>query len=179
MTAPNYINRTVWIKAYSDMLEVYDTDGDENGIIAIHTRSHSTGKWIMDIDHYLEVLLLKPGAVKNSVALSQMPVGLQRVYEKYFGASKSKAFVQMLLWARENKHTYQEIYSAVRLSEMKGVKDITVDAIKSAIISSKESINQKSNQTSIETNSGNNLRHYGVLFNLSKQIEYGDVNSYR
>ena len=175
----NYINRTIWIKAYSDMLEVYDTDGAENGIIAIHTRSHSTGKWIMDIDHYLEVLLLKPGAVKNSVALSQMPVGLQRVYEKYFGASKSKAFVQMLLWARENKHTYQEIYSAVRLSEMKGVRDITVDAIKSAIISSKESINQKSNQTSIETNSGNNLRHYGILFNLSKQIEYGDVNSYR
>ena len=164
-----YIGGEVWVKAFSDKIEVYNTDGTDNRLIAEHERSYETDAWVMDLNHYLEVLVLKPGAVKNSVALSQTPEALQSLYNRHFGSLKSKSFMELLLWARDNGHTYQDIISAVRLSEIKGVRDITADIIKSAITSSVDSITQKSNYASIEESSGCNLIQYGVLFNLSKQ----------
>ena len=51
-----------------EKVRVYDADRKK---MAEHERSYSHGSWTFDINHYINTLMKKPGALKGSVALRQ------------------------------------------------------------------------------------------------------------
>jgi transposase len=60
--------RRVTVRLHAGHLEVLD---DNNRVVASHPRSLHKGTETLVLDHYLEVLVRKPGALAGSVALAQ------------------------------------------------------------------------------------------------------------
>ena len=165
-----YINRSVWVKKYSDDVIIYDTDKASKQEIARHKRSHVANDNVFDIQHYLNVLKAKPGALKNSYALRQTPQGLQTLFDAYF-SDNPKSFIELLIWAGENKYNYQELCSAVNVAKMKGIHTITKESIQSILIdnrSSEELLDLPWTKT-IEDGAARNLAMLGEMFKSNSE----------
>ena len=165
----SFVNKDVWVRKYSDKIRVFDNDGAEPKMIAEHDRCHGRDQQSIDIQHYLPVLKVKPGALKNSVALKQTPESLQALYHRHF-EGRSKEFVEMLLWANEKDITYQELCSSALLAETKGVKSVSFDIIK-AVIAQYASIMEAMEMPwskDIEDGSKANLDMLKAMFNTPK-----------
>jgi len=167
----SFANRDVWVRKYSDNVEVYDNDGANPKMIASHTRLHGREQQSIDIQHYLAVLKVKPGALKRSVALKQTPESLQALYNRHF-ENKSRDFVEMLLWAADKGITYHELCSSALLAESRGARTVTFDMIKS-VIADYENIIEAVDMPwskSIEDGSQVNLDMLGLMFNPSNSM---------
>jgi len=88
------VGKRVIIKKYHNEIRVYYG----NEMVAKHKRAFGNGKMQVDIYHYLNTLLKKPGAVKNSVALKSIP-RLKAVFDTHY-AKQPKKFIETFL---ENK----------------------------------------------------------------------------
>ena len=84
-------------------MRVYDADHKK---MAEHERSYSHGSWTFDINHYINTLMKKPGALKGSVALRQMPEKMQELFRVHF-AENGKDFLKLLKYCRDNKYDYK------------------------------------------------------------------------
>ncbi len=89
----NYIDA----KITSKTLEIYF----QNNLIASHTRNYGKHQWILDLQHYLETLKKKPGALAGSVALQQSDVFLGKLYLNYFIESP-REFIELLMYCKKN-----------------------------------------------------------------------------
>jgi hypothetical protein len=67
----------------------------------------------VDFDYYIGILMKKPGALKGSVALKQMPEKMQELFRVHF-AENGKDFLKLLKYCRDNKYDYKDILDAVR-----------------------------------------------------------------
>jgi len=68
-SVPEYlVGKRVTVKKYHNEIRVYAG----NEMVAVHKRQFGKGKMQIDIYHYLNTLLKKPGAVRNSVALKSI-----------------------------------------------------------------------------------------------------------
>ena len=164
----SFVNKDVWVRKYSDKVVIYDNDGDSPTVIADHVRCHGREHQSIDIQHYLAVLKVKPGALKRSVALKQTPESLQSLFHRHF-EDRSREFIEMLLWANEKDISYQELCSSALLAETKGVRSVTFDVIKSVIdeyTGVMEAVDLPWNKT-IEEGSQANLDLLGAMFNHS------------
>ena len=94
--------------------------------------SHYSGSWTLDINHYINTLMKKPGALKGSVALRQMPEKMQELFRVHF-ADNGKDFLRLLKYCRERGHGYRDILDAVRQIRMRGARHINFDQIKVAL----------------------------------------------
>jgi len=127
----DYIRENVWVKLYSEQVVAYDTSGNGKKEIARHARSHAP-TWVMDLKHYLKILVVKPGALKQSVALQQAPDSIRLLHDRHF-TYNSKSFIELLVWAFENDRTYDELCSAAIIAEQKGAKDVTQEVIRAVL----------------------------------------------
>lgn len=127
----DYIREKVWVKLYSEQVVAFDTSGNGKKEIARHARSHAHA-WVMDLKHYLKILVVKPGALKQSVALQQAPDNIRLLHDRHF-TYESKSFIELLVWAYENSRTYDELCAAAIIAEQKGVKQVTQDIIRSVL----------------------------------------------
>jgi hypothetical protein len=123
------VGTTVIVQLYSEKVRVYDADHKK---MAEHERSYSHGSWTFDINHYINTLMKKPGALKGSVALRQMPEKMQELFRVHF-AENGKDFLKLLKYCRDNKYDYKDILDAVRKIRMRGAKHINFDQIKVAL----------------------------------------------
>ena len=117
----------LWL--YSEKIRIYDSAHKK---MAEHERSYSSGSWTFDINHYINTLLKKPGALKGSVALRQMPEKMQELFRVHF-ADNGKDFLRLLKYCRERGHDYKDILEAVRQIRMRGARHINFDQIKVAL----------------------------------------------
>ena len=165
-----YVNHKVWMKKYSDKVVIFNTDGPSKVEIARHDRSYVPDDWTLDLQHYLKVLKVKPGALHNSMALRQAPQVLQNLFDTYFTDSP-KCFVELLIWARDNKFSYQELCSSVQVARMKGVSTINADSIKATLGESRSMAEVLDMQWSegIEIGAGLNMASLSRLFNSHPQ----------
>ena len=83
------------MKKYHDEIRVYANYIE----VCRHKRIFGNGKMQVDIYHYLNTLLKKPGAVRNSVALRQIP-RLKAIFDTHY-RSKPKQFIEEFM---ANKH---------------------------------------------------------------------------
>ena len=97
------VGTTVIVQLYSEKVRVYDADHKK---MAEHERSYSHGSWTFDINHYINTLMKKPGALKGSVALRQMPEKMQELFRVHF-AENGKDFLKLLKYCRDNKYDYK------------------------------------------------------------------------
>jgi transposase/DNA-binding XRE family transcriptional regulator len=88
-----YVDKQVICNKYSRHLIVFD---DKGNLIAKHTKKDGKGEFSLNLTHYVETLLRKPKALKNSFALKQAPEILQTIYNQYF-STKPKEFLQYLI----------------------------------------------------------------------------------
>lgn len=123
------VGTTVIVQLYSEKVRVYDADHKK---MAEHERSYSHGSWTFDINHYINTLMKKPGALKGSVALRQMPEKMQELFRVHF-AGNGKDFLKLLKYCRGNNYDYKDILDAVKKIRMRGARHINFDQIKVAL----------------------------------------------
>ncbi len=100
------------VKIHPDKIFVYSPD---NKMIAIHLRARTRYEYYLRIDHYLQTLHTKPGALKGSLALRQADENLGKLYENHF-INEAKCFVEILLHLREKQYSVSQLEQAVAAS---------------------------------------------------------------
>jgi len=89
------VGQKVLVKKYHDEIRVYANFVE----VCRHKRIFGFGRMQVDILHYLNSLYKKPGAVKNSVALKQIPK-LKAIFDTHY-VNKPKQFIEEFM---ANKH---------------------------------------------------------------------------
>ena len=83
--------KEVIVKKYHDEIRVYWANKE----FCRHRRAFGNGTMIVEIMHYLNTFLKKPGAVNNSIALKSVPK-LKAIFDTYY-AKKPKEFIEILM----------------------------------------------------------------------------------
>jgi hypothetical protein len=101
------------------------------GLVACHERQHGRFGVAASLDHYLELLARKPGALAGSLALSQQrergswPSVFDELWgkiaERYGASEAARQMVDVLMLARE--HSASEVELAVRGALTAGAHD--------------------------------------------------------
>lgn len=91
------IGRMVFAKIYSHKIKIYD----DNDMLCHHNRLYVRHSWQIDINHYLQTLQRKPGAVSGSIALKQAPPWVQLIYTNHF-IHDARAFIELLQYCQAN-----------------------------------------------------------------------------
>ncbi|NRD79025.1 IS21 family transposase [Bacillus sp. BRMEA1] len=97
-----FVGQTVWAKIFVDRLIVVA----QNEVIAEHSRSYEQNQMFTILDHYLEILVKKPRAVRDAHAFqsSDIPEVFRRFHRKMReqeGAIGDRKFARLLLLHRE------------------------------------------------------------------------------
>ena len=95
-----FIGHRVRVKLSASAVTVYD----RNTVVARHQRAAGKGAKVLDLDHYLEILLRKPGALPGATALVQArAAGVHRRRTTRSGQPRGKRTVTHLApgrWSR-------------------------------------------------------------------------------
>jgi len=110
--------QTVVVKKYHDEIRVFSGNKE----ICRHRRAFGNGVLVIEITHYLNTFLRKPGAVNNSVALKSVPK-LKAIFDTYY-KDKPKEFIEII--AEHKDLAADEI---VRLFEEKTANKAEFNAI--------------------------------------------------
>lgn len=87
-----YVEKQVLCNIYTTRILIYD---DKNNLISEHSKKDGTGEYSVNIHHYIDTLLKKPKAFKNSYAFKQAPAILQSIFNQYF-STKPREFLHFL-----------------------------------------------------------------------------------
>ncbi len=95
------------VKIFSHKIEVYF----ENKQVATHVRDYGKHQWVISIEHYLDTLRQKPGALDGSVALACSPY-LKELYRQYY-LNAPRDFIGLLHYCRQNKISEENLEATV------------------------------------------------------------------
>jgi hypothetical protein len=85
------------VKIFSNTVEAYF----ENKPVGSHQRDYGKHQWTISIEHYLDTLRQKPGALNGSVALTCRPY-LKQLYQQFY-TDTPRDFIDLLHYCREHK----------------------------------------------------------------------------
>lgn len=95
-SVPEYlVEKSVSVKSYFDRIVIYAN----NSKVCEHKKIDGSNEISIDISHYLNSLLRKPRAIKNSVALKSIPK-LKTIYDNHFNTNPRK-FIELLIDNKE------------------------------------------------------------------------------
>ena len=167
-SVPDHLNgQSVLVKVYSEKLAIYDNSHKK---VAEHERSYAKNDWKIDINHYINTLLRKPGALAGSTALNQMPQKMQDLYRVHF-KNAGRDFILLLKFAQDENYTYDDIIEAASAVKRRGAKRLSLDQLKVALQASrsKESISEQALNTDeyleISIGSEDILSQYSSIMN--------------
>lgn len=90
-SVPDYlVDKYVTVKLYPNDIDIYFREQ----LIASHRNQHTKKGTYIDIRHYLNTFLKKPGALRNSTALNGVPE-LKRLFDSHF-KEKPREFIDFL-----------------------------------------------------------------------------------
>lgn len=97
-----YAGQAVWVKGFVDRVVVVA----QNGVIAEHLRCAGREQMVLELDHYLDVLLQKPRAVRDARVMQgqRVPDVARRIHARMRerqDAQGDRLFVRFLLQHRE------------------------------------------------------------------------------
>ena len=95
------------VKVFSHKIEVYF----QNKLVASHQGHYGKHQWLICIEHYLDTLRQKPGALNGSVALSCSPY-LKKLYQQFYLVAP-RDFIDLLHYCDKNKISEQTLESTV------------------------------------------------------------------
>ena len=85
------------VKVFSNTLEAYN----QNKLVGSHPRDYGKHQWVISIEHYLDTLRQKPGALDGSVALTCSPY-LKKLYLQFY-TQTPRDFIDLLHYCCQNK----------------------------------------------------------------------------
>lgn len=127
------VRKLVDVKIYSEKLVVLYN----NEKVAVHERIYHPVGWSVKLEHYLNTLLCKPGAVHASLALQKMPQAIQKLFDRQF-RDQPKDFVLLLQYALEQNFTDLDIIAAYQDLKTRGISQVSADQIKTMMHALKE-----------------------------------------
>ena len=121
-----YSQKAVSVKLYPKRLMVYDMK--TNKVVARHERCYGFVQWKMNIEHYLQRLRKKPGAIAGSAALDQANKVLKNIYINHF-TKKEKDFIDLLQFMFRENISVVKIKGIINELVRNGHREITKDKI--------------------------------------------------
>lgn len=122
------VGQTVHVKIYSEKIVVFN--GKDK--VASHERSYHSGDWCIELEHYLNTLLHKPGALTHSLAWQRIPSEIRKLYDTHF-KNDNRAFVLLLKYANENGFLWQHIVEVSNELIRRGVRKVSAEQIKAML----------------------------------------------
>jgi transposase len=120
-----HVGRKLQVKVYPNRIVCYN--GHER--LCEHEKRQAANEWILNLDHYLDTLKRKPGALAGSVAFAQAEPRLKRIYRDYY-PDNPKDFIELLHYLRDQKKSLGEIETAIKQLSQLSSSTITTDKIK-------------------------------------------------
>jgi len=161
-SVPDYlVGKFVMVKIYSEKIKIYYKDR----LIAEHKRNYRVHKCIIDINHYLETLKRKPGALKNSLAFEKIAPGIKKIYSNYYSdnsTTKTKEFIDLLEIIREKG--FNKVKKVIDKLSQNKKSMVTTDNIK-IMVNRKSPVKTKA-EDEITQNSLELLNSYNDVFNV-------------
>ena len=163
-----YVGEFVFVKVYPANIIIYYKDSE----IAAHKRCYGHFEWAIEIEHYRQTFLKKPGALANSLALLQAAPQLKEIYRKYY-IECEKDFIELL----EIIAIYglDKIGQAIDKLEAISPGGINTDKIKMIVQRDNTMISKplNNNNSQIEIYSRQILSSYASLLSPSSHKEVG------
>jgi transposase len=124
-SVPDYlVGRMVDVKVYAGSLKIYHN----NLYLYSHSRNYGAYQWQIELEHYLETLSRKPGALHGSAALEQSAAGIRKVYNRFF-KNHPRGFIDILLYAKNNGISHDKLEETIyKVSEL-CPSDVSVDKV--------------------------------------------------
>lgn len=163
-SVPDYlVGKFVMAKIYSGKIKVYYKDN----LVAEHNRNYKVHQCMIDINHYLDTLKRKPGALKNSLALEKSAPRIKEIYENYFNDNsiiKTKEFIDLLEIIIEKG--FDKVEKVINKLSKNKKSMVTLDNIKTMVYRKKPTYSK--NKDEIIENSLELLNNYNQVFNVQK-----------
>ena len=112
------VGQTVIVKKYHDEIRIYANNAE----VCRHRRAKGNGTMKIDIMHYLNTFMRKPGAVSSSVALKSIPK-LKAIFDTYY-AKNPRKFIETLI-----EHQHLEISEIVVMFKEKTANKAEFNAL--------------------------------------------------
>jgi len=155
-----YVGKLVFTKVYSDQIKCF-YDGT---LIADHARKHGTNIWTIKLEHFLNTLKKKPGALASSVALHQANPRLQQIYHRYY-TTKERDFIDLMHFISEKG--LDKVEEAIETLLRINPREVTTETIKAICnrthVSSPCDVNPTKVESQIQSNSLNMLKLFKQL----------------
>ena len=144
------VGQFIFVKIYPDRIICYHDTKE----VARHERCNGKHQWFIDVSHYIKTLKLKPGALKRSVAFSQMKPELKCIYQKYYRGHE-KSFIELMeLISIEGMDRIKEAVATLTRIDPNGIgtekiktivqrNAVVPDSIKSINVSATEASSKK------------------------------------
>jgi len=119
------VGKRVDVKIYPERLVCYH----DHQQLCQHERLYGKNEWSICLDHYLDTLKVKPGALAGSQALQSAPEEVKDMFSRYFKDS-ARDFIELLLFIRDHDFPFDMAKKAVEKLKLICPHDISVDKIK-------------------------------------------------
>jgi transposase len=124
-SVPDYlVGERIRVKVYSTRILFFLNENK----LAEHVRLTGLQEWSLHLEHYVETLKKKPGALAGSAALQQADKRILNIYNTYF-TKKPKEFIELLQFIKEESDLKEVEKSIKQLCKL-NPSHVTTDKIK-------------------------------------------------
>ncbi len=127
------VGKLLNVRVFAEKIDLYFNKKQ----VCSHIRSYGNQVWTLDVNHYLNTLKRKPGALKKALVFQQLSEEVKEVYHKYFNG-KSRDFVELLLHCKEKTVSFSEVQTAINKLNKMSIRHITKDQILAVISKERE-----------------------------------------
>jgi transposase len=119
------VGERVDVKIYANKLQI----NFKQQLTCEHHRCYEQGRWILSIEHYLNTMRKKPGALNHSVALTQANEFLIHLYENHFRDIAPRNYIELLIYCKENKINNENLENTCIYLLSRGLKTLSSESI--------------------------------------------------
>lgn len=118
------VGEQVKVKIYTNQIQCFYREEK----IAEHQHLTGCHEWSLTIDHYLETLKKKPGALAGSTALQQADPKIKNIYTTHY-INREREFIELIHYLKEDA-TLREVEQSIQELQRIGPDHVTTDKIK-------------------------------------------------
>jgi transposase/transposase-like protein len=119
------VGKRILVKVQAAHIRCYD----EGVKVAEHSRCNGVHGWQLTLEHYLQTLKKKPGALAASTALHQAQTKIKSIYERYY-TTRPRDFVDLMIWMQQEPVSLETVERAVEELARIHPEHVTTDKIK-------------------------------------------------
>lgn len=161
------VGEQVQVKIYTQRIVCFY----EEQKIAEHQVMLGNHKWSLQIEHFLDTLRKKPGALAGSTALQQANPKLKFIYATYY-INHGREFIELMVYLKE-RTTLKEIERSIQELHQMGPEHVTTEKIKVICERNREQsqdpaiLPHTQEGESIEYQAKRHMKMYDDLFNTT------------